>query len=200
MTTKYFTRLMQLVGIVTVATAIAVLGGSVRLTAKDKDVAKHEDERKDKDKDKNKDKDKDKDKDWRQNHERDDRDRRHDRDDHGDRDGHKDRGPRPAPPPPPPPPPSALSCPCWNTYTPTTLLNVLTSVAGTPWCIKTDSAVSLTADQGVTTLVMANSPSTCMLRANGVDVATIFTLTPAEATQCLTEGAALIPSLSWCTP
>lgn len=93
--------------------------------------------------------------------------------------------------------PSQMACPCWSNYTEPQLLNLLAAVAGDPWCIKTESMVSLSPDQGATELVYANA-GVCILRLNGQDVASIFSLTPAETNHCMAEAAAFIPSIKWC--
>ena len=91
--------------------------------------------------------------------------------------------------------PSLLACRCWNTYTQTSLVSLLTAVQGTPSCARSALYVSLTPDQGVTSLYVSTS-GFCILRRNGQNV--VFGLTAADANICMAEATALLPSISWC--
>jgi hypothetical protein len=91
-----------------------------------------------------------------------------------------------------------LTCTCWKGYTQPTLVSALTGVSGEPWCSNTPDTVSLSPDQGTTTLVYASTSGACILRLNGEDLASTFSLTAAEATQCVVEAAAFVPDLKWC--
>ncbi len=97
-----------------------------------------------------------------------------------------------------PVPVALLACPCWNKYTQATLVGLVTAVSGKPWCLKSESFVSLSADQAVSTLVYATSAGMCVLKLNGANV--VNSLTPQDANQCLAEATALLPSVSWCAP
>jgi len=95
-----------------------------------------------------------------------------------------------------PVPVALLACPCWNKYTEANLVSLVTAVSGNPWCLKSDSFVSISADQAVSTLVYATSMGLCALKLNGANV--VNYLTPQDANQCLAEAKALVPSISWC--
>ena len=92
--------------------------------------------------------------------------------------------------------PPLLACPCWNTYTQTSLVSLLTSVQGTPSCAKSGFYVSLTPDHGVTTSLYVSTSGICVLRRNGQDV--FLGLTAADVNTCMAEATALLPSISWC--
>jgi hypothetical protein len=103
------------------------------------------------------------------------------------------RVPIPVPSPP-------MLCPCWNNHTESGLVSLLNAptVVTNPSCTVTTSAVSLSPDLGATMMVYANSFSACMLKLNGQFTGMFFSLTRAQASQCVVEAASLIPATNWC--
>lgn len=114
--------------------------------------------------------------------------------------------PAPPPPPPPPVPPAppadpTLSCPCWSGMKQSALLGVLDSQSSpaSPQCVVNGTTVSLSQDQGISTLVYSAVFGQCIQRVGGVDVGSNFGLTGEEATTCMAEGTALAPLVKWCS-
>lgn len=113
--------------------------------------------------------------------------------------------PAPPPPPPPPDPPAPppdvqLTCPCWNGMMRSALLDQLApnSTPASSICVNNSSTVSLSQDDGISTLVFAASFGQCIQRVGGVDVGSNFGLSASEAAACMTEASGLVPSIKWC--
>jgi hypothetical protein len=88
-----------------------------------------------------------------------------------------------------------MSCLCWKTYTQSALLTLLTAVNGTPSCAKTSTYVSLTPDRGVTA-IYATTSNMCVLRVNSQSYA--LGLTAEQTTTCMAEATAIAASINWC--
>jgi hypothetical protein len=223
--TRKFARLTQRFGgVLAVAAVVAFVGGTVTIAANDKDYGKKEEKKKDKDDDK--DHGKGWRKRWICHVEKDGRahaievaesalaaHRGHGDGEPGEevaRHHHnrwtrecKEQPAPPAPPPPgpPPPPPDVqLSCPCWNGMMRSALLDLLapTSTPAASTCVNNSTTVSLSQDEGISTLVFAASFGQCIQRVGGVDVSSNFLLTAGEAAACMSEAAGLVPSIQWC--
>ena len=73
------------------------------------------------------------------------------------------------------------------------------SSPATPQCVVNGTTVSLSQDQGISTLVYSAVFGQCIQRVGGVDVGANFGLTGEEAATCMAEATALVPSVKWCS-
>ena len=92
--------------------------------------------------------------------------------------------------------PPPLACPCWSNYTQASLVSLLTGVPGTHMCTRTSAFVSVTPDQGLTTKLYVTTSGFCQLRVNSQNF--ILGLGAADANACMAEANAVYSSISWC--